>query len=443
MTLTSLPRPLPGEPVVPEAAELSQARLGSLRAVAARRGGVPMAELRLVFALRDSDLSRPAGPMLLSESAMAGTKELDRSALAAEIDSLGGHLAFVLRDGWLSVRASALEENLAPLGALVSSVLTSARYPLRAVGGDRARLAEEIVIAKSQPATIAKEAISRRLHGRHPLASGLPRPSALARVGRAGLLRLHSELLTPENASAVVVSRLDPEAALAALGEGLGSWCETPGGRAEPGAALPAVKAGPLLWHERIPAVQTNLRFGRLAPRRSDESWAAASIANLAFGGLFASRLVDNLRERRGYTYSPRSEIQHFPSGSRLVIAADVANDVTAQSVVEIRYELGRAATEGFSDEEVDFAKRYALGTFAFSTATQSGLAAMIEALLAQGVDTDYLQAHPRRIAALDTTEVNAAAETLLAPTSFAAVAIGDSSAALAALERVEGVALA
>ncbi len=443
MSDTQIPRPLPGEAVVPSAPELSSANLGSLRAVAARRPGVPMAHIRLAFALRSSDATKPQGAMLLSESALAGTKKMDRTALAAAIDILGGSLELALRDGWLSVRASVLSQNLEAMAGLISEVLQGAAYPAKAVRADRARLADELVIAKSQPSTIAKETIARRLHGNHPLATGLPAPSTLSRIAGPTLAHLHADLLTPANAVAVVVSDLSPDKALSSLGAGLGSWCDAPGQPVEPIRPLPPVAPGALVWHERMPAVQTNIRFGRLAPRRSDPGSAAASIANLAFGGMFASRLVDNLREKRGYTYSPRSEIQHFPSGSRMLISLDVANEVTAASFVELRYELGRACTTGFGDEEIDFAKRYALGTFAFSTATQAGLASILEALSCQGVGMEYLSQHPRRIADLETAEVNTTAQDLLAPSEFAAVAIGDPGC-LAGLEKIEGrIALA
>jgi hypothetical protein len=72
-------------------------------------------------------------------------------------------------------------------------------------------------------------------------------------------------------------------------------------------------------------AVQTTLRMAASAPSRADADYAAFVLANLVFGGYFSSRWVANIREDKGYTYSPHAQVEHPPAGSRVSISADVS----------------------------------------------------------------------------------------------------------------------
>ena len=146
----------------------------------------------------------------------------------------------------------------------------------------------------------------------------------------------------------------------------------------------------------------------------------------MIFGGYFSSRLVENIRERKGYTYSPRSWIDHQPLGSVLTVQADVGTEVTAPALLEMRYELGRIATLPVSAEELDAARRYLIGTTALSTQTQSGLAEYLQALSLAGLGLDYLRDLPKRLEKVTVDEVRDAAAEYLAPARLPTVIVGD-----------------
>ena len=119
-------------------------------------------------------------------------------------------------------------------------------------------------------------------------------------------------------------------------------------------AALPRVTAGDLLLVHRPGAVQSQLRLSAQAVPRTDPRYPALQLANLAFGGYFSSRLVENIREDKGYTYHARSGIEFTPSGATLLIDADTASEVTAAALWEVRYELGRFGLVPPKESEVD-----------------------------------------------------------------------------------------
>jgi predicted Zn-dependent peptidase len=197
----------------------------------------------------------------------------------------------------------------------------------------------------------------------------------------------------------------------------------------------------PLLLVDRPGSVQASIRLGGSAVPRDAADYPALQLANLVFGGYFSSRLVENIREDKGYTYGPHSRISHGAAGSRLVIDADVATGVTAPALLETWYELGRIATLPVKPQELDDVRQYAVGTLALSIATQAGLASTLSALIGVGLGLDWLRSHPRHLAAVTLDDVCAAARRYLAPAGMVTVVLGEAaeiSAALSTLAPVE-----
>jgi predicted Zn-dependent peptidase len=146
----------------------------------------------------------------------------------------------------------------------------------------------------------------------------------------------------------------------------------------------------------------------------------------MIFGGYFSSRLVENIRERRGYSYSPRSSVDHLVGASSFLVEADVATEVTGPAFLETWYELGRMALLPVTEEEVDAARRYVLGSMALSTSTHAGLASTLSALLGAGLPAEWLAEHQRALAAVTVDEVREAAARYLTPSGLTAVVVGD-----------------
>ena len=142
--------------------------------------------------------------------------------------------------------------------------------------------------------------------------------------------------------------------------------------------------------------------------------------------GMFTSRITANLRERHGYSYSPRGRFRHLRAGSTYALAADVASGVTGASLVEVLYELGRLSTTGITPDELELARRHMVGIFSFETATLPGLASTLAGLASNGVGLDYLARYPKGIIATTKDQVDEAARLYLAPSQLVSVVVGD-----------------
>jgi predicted Zn-dependent peptidase len=329
-----------------------------------------------------------------------------------------------------------LAQNLRDLLGLVSEVISSATYPKSEVAGERERLVAELAIARSQPAVLAREALLGRLYAKHPYAIEWPEPDDLAAVSAKQLRTLHQRAVSPAGAVLTLVGDLRPAAALDAVEAALGDWI---GRAAEPMPGLPDHVPGGVTIVDRPDAVQTNIRLGGPALRRTAPNYAALQVANVVFGGYFSSRLVNNIREDKGYTYSPRSSIEHAAAGSRFVVSADVATEVTAPALLEILYELGRVSLLPLGADELAAAKRFAAGSLALSTATSAGLASTLSMLAGAGLGPDYLREHSAALSRVDAASVAEVAG-VFAPTDLAVVLLGDAQVITDPVERVRSL---
>jgi zinc protease len=423
-------------PAKPKKLTTSERVLASgLRVVVVRRPSVPMVEVRLRLPFLSAKANHLAGSSLLSDTILTGTATTDRNGLAIALQELGGDISVGLDADRLLLAGSGLATKLGDLLNLFADVVTSASYPSDEVSGERDRLIERITMARSRPGVIANEALAARMAPGHPYGQSLPSLESVAATTAAKLRKMHADLVRPADAVLVIVGDVTASRALDAAERALSSWIGSAAVGKVP--ALPELADEPLLIVDRPGSVQTSLRYGGDALGRGDERYPALQLANLIFGGYFSSRWVENIREDKGYTYSPRSTLDHATLGSSFSLSADVATEVTAPALLETFYELGRISTLPVTDAELESVRQYAIGTLALSTATQAGLASTLSALFGGGLDVDWLAGHPTRLASVTIGQVAEVAAEFLAPEKLIGVAVGDAEQIAGPLSRI------
>ncbi len=395
-----------------------------LRVLAVRRTGVPLVELRLRVPFSGKGVDHVAKAQLLGDTLLSGTDRRTAGQLAADLQALGGSLSASIDSDRLGLGGSVLAGGLPALLGLIGEVLSSASYPKDEVQGERERLVQELVIYRSQAGVVAREALLSRMYGSHPYGRELPSGKAVQAVKASALRGLHAKRVAPEGSVLVLVGDLSPARTLDLVEHSLAAW--TAKGAAAVAPPLPEPPGGPALLIDRPGAVQTTIRMSGSAPSRTHPDHAAFTLANLVFGGYFSSRWVANIREDKGYTYSPHAGVDHPPAGSRVTLATDVSTAATAPALVETWYELGRISTVPVAQGELDQARRYAVGSLALSTATQAGLASTLSTLTAAGLGIHWLRDAPKALASVTIEDVLEVAARYLAPTRLTTVLVGD-----------------
>ncbi|MGA6164049.1 M16 family metallopeptidase [Amycolatopsis magusensis] len=437
------PRPVPPLGEQRAAADLSHVDTklaNGLRVLAVRKDTVPLVELRLSIPFAGTDPLHPATAEVLAETIITGTARRDRVAIDTELALIGGELSTVVDPERLAVSASALASGLPTLLDVLADLLTEASYADAEVARESARLIERLAIARTQPRTIAREALQRRRYGNHPATFEVPQAEDVAKVDPAGVRRLHADSVLPKNSTMVIVGDIDPEQVVADLERALSGWASDKAATVLPD--LPELTGGDVLLVPRPGAVQSQLRLSAQALRRTDPRYAHLQLANLAYGGYFSSRLVENIREDKGYTYSAHSGFEFTGNSATLLVDADTATDVTAAALLETRYELARLGLVPPTADEVESVRQYAIGSLGISTSSQTGLAGQLSALAQAGLGFEWLAGHPERLAAVTAEEVAEAALDFFAPNRFTGVVVGDADTIGRRLQSLGGVTI-
>jgi zinc protease len=177
---------------------------------------------------------------------------------------------------------------------------------------------------------------------------------------------------------------------------------------------------------QRPNSVQSSISVGNFTPRRNDERWYTLQLANQIFGAAFDSRLVRNIREEKGYTYSPQSIFQSMAQGGLYRAVADVRNEVTGATIEEIYAEIDKLRAEGPGAAELDNAKVYARGLFLIQNATQAGLTSTLNTMYSFGLPNDYLESYQKTVSTLSPEAIKTAAQMLLGSENSVIVIVGD-----------------
>lgn len=395
-----------------------------LNVVAVRRPSSPMVEVRLRIPFGGRGAEHAARAELLAETILLGTARRSRQDVDADLAVVGGQLSAQVDPQRLLLSGSVLASGLDVLLDVLADTLSGAAYRHADVVRERDRLVEHLAISNAQPAVIAREHLQYKRFGDHPAALEVPDPELVAALSPASVRGLHRRAVLPSGSSLVLVGDLSPARSVAAVAGALEGW--TGSRAAGPLTPPPAVAGGPVTAHHRGGAVQSQARLTAGAVLRSDPDYPAAQLANIVFGGYFSSRLVENLREDKGYTYHAYSMLEFWPGCSAVTIGYDTTTEATGAALLETRYELGRIALTAPTEAEVTAARNYAIGSLAGSLASQSGYATMLSVLAGSGLDGDWLRAHPARLAATSTEQVAAAAQRMFAPSAVTGIVVGD-----------------
>jgi predicted Zn-dependent peptidase len=149
-------------------------------------------------------------------------------------------------------------------------------------------------------------------------------------------------------------------------------------------------------------------------------------VANTIFSGAFTSRLVQNIREDKGYTYSPRGSVVAREKGGLVKVRADVRNEVTAASALEIFYEFDRMGATTPTDEELRRAKRYQAGLYLLRNQIQGALARTLANNWVNGLPPEALGEFVPRISAVTAQQVRKAGQAFYPSDTQTVIVVGD-----------------
>jgi predicted Zn-dependent peptidase len=394
-----------------------------LRVLAARRGGAPIVEMRLILPCHGGGTAH-ATAELLAVTILGGTPHRDRQALDADLATMGATLTVAARPEYLLLSGYVLAQHAGRLLALLGEVVTGAAYPDHDVAGQRARLAGRLRAHAAQPHIIARQELLRRCYGDHPAAREVPAERDLVGVSPLALRRLHQATVVPQGAALVLVGEAVPGRLIDAAHAALDGWR---GRRPAPAQAPPLpVPPGEVELLDDPAGRQIMVGLASPAPAEADPGYPAAVLANLVLGGYFASRLFEHLREGQGHVYRCTSALDERAGRGAMLLEFATDPDGAGAALRETHEQLCRIARTGPPDAaEIEAARGYAVGSQAVKLATQGGLADALALLALRGQDLSWLPRRARRLATVPGTQVRRWAARLFDPAAMTGFARG------------------
>lgn len=372
------------------------------------------------------DLKRPGAASLLAQMLTRGTARRTAAEFEIALKSLGATLEAEAGDERMVIRGQTLARNLGATASLLTEVLTEPRWDKDELALVKAATRARIAANKARPDRLAAAVMNRVTYGPdHILGTDpLGTDSSVAALGIDDLKRLHVAGLSPASARLRVVGAVDAAGVAKAFGP-LTAWKGKP--ITMPGWPLASRPTAPSLWFHDIPeAKQSLLMFGAPAMRRADPDFYPAQVANFILGGGgFASRLTQQLREGKGYTYGIRSGLSGGAREGRFQIMSPVRTNVTLEAAQLIR-EIVADYPASFGEADLAVTKSFLVKSRARAFESQEAKLGLLAGIGDLGLPSDFVAREAEIVASMSVARVGELARRWFDPAQMTYVIVGD-----------------
>ncbi len=352
-----------------------------------------------------------------------GAGDLDAVGFSKARDEVSARFGFSAGRDTMDISARMLVETLEPSVALLATALASPRFDSEPVGRVRAQILSAIAESGTEPGTVAAEAWYAGAFPNHPY--GRPRRGTAESVSAItwdDLVAARARLLTRANARIAVVGAIDASRA--------GRMVDTILAGLEQGTPLVRERTGdippPGLRVIELDVPQSAAVFGHAGLARDDPDFIAAYVMNYVLGGGgFASRLMEEVREKRGLAYSVYAYLSVRDETALYLGGVRTANERMAETLEVIKAEWARMASDGITAEELDRAKRYLTGAFPLRFDSNAKIANYLVFMQEENLGIDYLERRNGLIEAVTLVDVKRVAARLLKPENLSIVVVG------------------
>ncbi|WP_095587478.1 M16 family metallopeptidase [Actibacterium ureilyticum] len=352
-----------------------------------------------------------------------GAGDMDARAFAAARDALAASFRFDVHNDALSVSARFLTENRDEAVALLRQALVDPRFDQDAVDRVRAQVLSGIQSDDKDPDTIASRTIRRMAFGDHPYGSDLEGTAeSVTALTRDDIVDARARVMAQDRVYVSAVGDIDAETLGQVMDQLLGDLPET-------GADLPpkpeyGLSGGLTVVDFDTP--QSVAVFGHQGIERHDPDFFAAYVLNEVLGGGgFGSRLMEEVREKRGLTYGVYSYLMSLDQANMVMGRVASANDRISEAIQVIGDEWAKAATDGVTQEELDAVKTYLTGAYPLRFDGNAPIANIMVGMQMEELGIDYIATRNDKVNAVTLDDIKRVAARILDPEALHFVVVG------------------
>lgn len=394
------------------------------------RDGLPKVNVALAVLGGNAadDAATPALSDMMARLLNEGTASRSSRDIAEALQAIGGDYNVGTDNDSINIRASALSSHASQLLALVADTALHPSFPANEVVLAKANALQSLKVQEADPDWQAQRAFAHAAFGDHPYSRDSLNEASVQAASPDSLRALHDARFRPDRALLVIVGRIDANTAFHLVEQQFGDWKATGKALADT-APVPREAAPQRLLVPRDGAVQSNIRYGRPAVPANDPDYIPLTVANTILGGGFTSRITQDIREDKGYSYSPWSRFSANRVGGSTLASVDVRNEVTGATLAELAKLYDSMASQPATTEELTGAKRLVGGIYLLRNQIQGALTGTLANYWVDGLPPSFLGSYVAEANKVTTEQVQAMGRKYFAAKDQSIVIVGDAKA--------------
>jgi zinc protease len=412
-----------------------------LRVLAAERGPLPLVSLRLV--MRAGSAMDPPGKFGLADFTgrllRRGTARLSADDIDEAIEFVGASFAVGVNEDTLSLHLTTPAEHFPAMLGVLGQLVREPSFPEKEVVSARERTLAQFANDLDDPSVIADRAFTLAMWGDHPYGHDVGGSAAHVRTfTREDVVRFHRERMVPRTALMTVVGTIDPEVVAAEAEKAFAGW---EGASDAPQIVVPVVerlaRPGQVILVDKPDQTQSQVRIGGPGFRMGHPDYFPATAMNIALGGGFTSRLVNEIRVERGLSYGVNSYFDLMTAGGVFGISTFTKTESTREIIDVALGEVAKVRQKGITPKELKSGQTYLAGLYPLRTETNESVASVMADVTLYGLGDDWVERFRDRLRAVTPKQVSAVAAKYCFPEPPTLVVLGKASAVRKQLEKL------
>ena len=390
-------------------------------------GNIPKVTLSLV--IRVGTINEPKELLgvadITGELLKEGTTSLSAKELAEAAARMGSTIGVGVGPDETSIEMDVLSEFGSDAAKLIADVIEHPVLPESELARLKTNMLRQIAVAKSQPGQIALARFRKLMYGDHPYGDILATEETVNKLTIDDVKKFYAGNFGAARAHLYVAGKFDTAAVKKSIAANFSSWVKGPA----PLEDMPKPRTQRLLdLTDRPGAPQSTIYVGLPVAGPTSPDIIKLQVMNALLGGSFGSRITANIRENKGYTYSPRSQLSTRYHDAYWAEIADVTTSATGPSLKEIFGEIDRLQKDAPPAAELQGIQSYMSGLFVIQNSSRSALIGQLRNVNLQGLGDDYLKTYVQKVNAVTPADVQRMTVEYIKPGQMTIVVVGDKS---------------
>ncbi|PKR80399.1 peptidase M16 [Brumimicrobium salinarum] len=360
---------------------------------------------------------------LMGDLLLSGTKNREKDQLDQEKDFIGASLFASSNSMYLSVLTKHMDKGL----DLMTDVMKNANFPKAEFDRIKKQYESDLYAVKTDPNSMMSNAMYKTLFTEeHPYGEVMTEET-LNNITREDVVDLYKKQYTPAGSYLVIVGDINEAEAKKVAEERFGDWEGGVPFEKEYNHGIQP-KNNRVIFVEKPGAVQSVINIAFPIPMTpGDEDQIKLSVLNkLLGGGGFGTRLMQNLREDKAYTYGAYTQLNVRRQGSFMSASGNFRNEVTDSAIVQFLYEFQRITEAVPTEEELSLNKASMAGSFARRLESPRTIANFALNIHRNNLPKDYYQTYLKKLSNTSETDILEMAQKYITPNNLNIIVVGN-----------------